>query len=492
MSFPNSSSRFKKVLPLLVALAILASLSLFTWQSLGAATMATHVQTINSDQEIKLARNLTQSEPTEILRDLRPFTESETEETNTEVSQLQPDSNPSLSDIEPSQIIDTSTPFDNLWFGGKEGGHEYVDIVYEPQQITETPPLTTQNYPIESPYVIPMGFTGTSLDLDSPYGAMNPGESFTVTFDSPPDTTLMDSMQFYPNPIDFTYTINGSTVTITPQERMNRSTEYSFGLKTVGICAGNNCGTSELWLYRVTFKTSQYERLVYGQSVQGRDLVAHIFGPANVTGKRIMLTGATHGEEWHAGDLQSLVNYLKANPQEMFNRNKKLVIIPRVNADGAWRNETFNDYSTLARYNARGVNLNRNFPTSWLPCGICGSGPASEPETQGVINMTYQENITHMIAYHNQWPPYGIIFLGDNDNAYTVWWAQWVSDRTGYPVGIFDGPETDQSESGDVPGDQVVWAENVNVRGLLIEGTYRGVTDWDKNFPMYLALIREF
>jgi hypothetical protein len=383
--------------------------------------------------------------------------------------------------------------YDNLWYSDESRIQDFINVLYQPNETNLVTPseLSTQNYIIESPYSIPTGFVDTSLDLDNPYGAFASGTSFTVTFDSPPDDDLMRSMRFMPE-VDFNYSINGNTATITPTERMGRLQNYSFGMHATGICAGDMCGQPDSWYYRVDFRTSIYERYVYGTSAEGRELVAHLFGNSDSSGKRIMLTGGTHGEEWHAGGLWMFVDYLKANPQEMFGRNKTMIIIPRVNADGIYRNETFGDWGWNARYNAQGVNLNRNFPTSWTPCAWCGSGPASAPEVSSLVNFTLAENVTHMIAYHNQWPPVGIIFLGDNDNSYTRWWSRWVADRTGYPLGIYDGPETNQTSSGDVPGDQVVWAESVGIRGLLIEGSYRGVTDYNKNFPMYLALVRDF
>lgn len=361
-----------------------------------------------------------------------------------------------------------------------------------PDKIISPPDSVADNVSKMEP-VLPMnnsmiGFVSSTLANSSQMVSVT--QRFTVTLPNPPTTELIKSLRFYPEAA-FTTQVSGNSITVIPT-KLNRNTEYVFGLKLNGICSVNyTCSqNSETWAYALRFKTHIKQHILAGYTVLGNPIIAHAYGNATGQGKSILLTGATHGEEWHAGGLWMLVGYLDSNLQEFANLNKELIIVTEINIDGANRQRATGRYNLAARLNSRGVNLNRNFPAQWQPCGNCGSGPGSEPETQAIMNLTFSENVNHTIAYHNQWPPHGIIFLGSDTNAITRNWAFWVSARTGYPVGIYNGPEV--AGGGDVPGDQVVWSESVGVNGLLIEGTYRGVTDWARNFPMYLALIREF
>ncbi len=370
----------------------------------------------------------------------------------------------------------------------------FVDIVFDPQQITPPAPFSQtsldQSKSVFTTLAVPntlVGFSSSSLQ-PMQQGVAIP-TSFTVSFEQAPTEDLISALQFYPE-TEFTTSLNGRNLTVIPT-RLNRYSEYVFGLRRTVICSDTNCsGETEKWSYSIPFRTAHWEKIVYGYSVLNRPLEAWIFGSSNSSGKRIMLTGATHGEEWHAGGLWMLRDFMMANPQELLGKNKTFVIIPYVNIDGTIVQKTTGSYGLDARYNARGVNLNRSFPSGWIPCPVCGGFAASEPETDKLIDIIKQESITHMIAYHNQWPPRGIIFMGNTRKPATQNMAYWVSQRTGYPVGVYNGPEVATTSS--VPGDQVVWAESQGTTSILIEGTYRGVTDWNKNYPMYLALIREF
>lgn len=334
------------------------------------------------------------------------------------------------------------------------------------------------------------GFLSTNIANNSENIPTN--QQIVVTFSQRPSDEVINSLRFYPD-APFTKSMSGKTLTVIPSGvGLGRKTEYVFGLGGMGICGGDFCSPQKnYWYYALRFKTKIAETRVVGYSIQGRSIYGHFYGNATEGGKSILLTGATHGEEWHAGGLWMLVDFMNNNLHEISNQNKELIIVPEVNVDGVLRQKQTGRYDTAARLNSRGVNLNRNFPAQWSPCTRCGSGSASEPETQAVMNLTFAEKVTHTIIYHNQWPPHGIIFTGNDSNPETQAWWSWTSARTGYPMGTYDGPEIINSQ-GDVPGDQSVWSESVGVRALLIEGTYRGVTDWDKNFPMYLALLREF
>jgi predicted deacylase len=110
---------------------------------------------------------------------------------------------------------------------------------------------------------------------------------------------------------------------------------------------------------------------VFGHSVQGRPLVAHVLGDGdNVT----MIFAAVHGNETATPYLvQQLRAHLKRHPGLL--RDRRVILVPVMNPDGL---------QARARVNARGVDINRNYPGTWrLPKRgerfKSGAGPASEP-----------------------------------------------------------------------------------------------------------------
>ncbi len=319
-----------------------------------------------------------------------------------------------------------------------------------------------------------IGFSSSSLQIDQNEVKIN--QPITYSFEKVPNQQVLDSLRFYPE-LKFSKQLQGNTLTIFP-ENMERSTTYTFGLKYSGACPpveGGNCQSNQEWAYAHSFRSSYKETRVYGKSVEGRDLVAHFFGKSDENGTKIMLTGGIHGEEWRSGDLSRFVDYLNNNPQEIIHQNKSFVIVPFTNPDSS---------RIERRYNSNGVNLNRNWPAYWEPGYNRGPYPLSEPEVKHLYDLTLAEMPDYLISYHSQWPPYGIIFPGDEKIPETMDFAYWVANKTGYPVGLYPYEAI-------VAGDQAVWAESVGIRSLIIEAVCKKCYDWEQNFPLYLAMLRE-
>jgi hypothetical protein len=390
----------------------------------------------------------------------------------------------------------------------KDDLEKSISRVIDPETIISPSKSTSlavqSNAPVQTQTTSLIGFTASTLANDSVGVDVN--VEFTVTIPVIPPSEITNVLGFYPK-ADFTISRNGSLVTV-KANRLQRSTKYIFGLKNQGICIKSCSTDAGTWYYALNFTTNYKETYVYGKSVQNRDLVAYLYGNADKNGKSIMLTGGIHGEEWRSGGLTQMVSYLDANPNEIVGQNKEIIIVPRANPDGAQRNidnvnATGNLYSSVGRNNARNVNLNRNWPDVWLPCSTCGTVEASEPEVLSLKNLTLAENVTHLISYHAQWPPNGILFLGSDTSFLPTYnFATWVSQRSGFPIGVFDGPGS-VDDLGYVPGDQSVWGEFNSIRSLIIEATYRPNSDYNSstleaklgapnNYPLFLALLRDF
>lgn len=323
------------------------------------------------------------------------------------------------------------------------------------------------------------GFASSSLQANG-YQPWN--GALEVTIPQTANPRILSSLRLEPA-TEINVTVTGHTARVQPAAgAFQKDTLYTLGVQFPRICPAlleqTSCHTTEAWLYKLVFRTTSNEARILGYSHQNRPVWGHSFGRCReeASCRRVMLTGAVHGNEGRSGDLGRLIQILDTEPDYLAGQNKEIFVIPQVNPDGV---------AAGTRHNARGVDLNRNFPAQWgNPCQACGSAPASERETQLVVNATETFDPTHLLSYHAQWPPHGIIFRGSDTNPDTIAFAEYAARHSGYPVGQFN-------TSGDVPGDQTVWAESRGTRSLLIEATRTDSTDWDKNWPLYQALLRD-
>lgn len=134
--------------------------------------------------------------------------------------------------------------------------------------------------------------------------------------------------------------------------------------------------------HRDSFKPSNTlsrKVLEIGRSISGRIISATLNGDAK---KYVLVLAGIHGDEPSSVVLaQALASSLEGTPTPS---NISVLIVSKVNPDGL---------ISGTRVNARGVDINRNFPTkSWQPDAsgkryYPGKEPASEPETQAIIRL---------------------------------------------------------------------------------------------------------
>lgn len=129
--------------------------------------------------------------------------------------------------------------------------------------------------------------------------------------------------------------------------------------------------------------------LLAGPSYEGRPITAVHHGGA---GTRVLVVGSIHGNET-AG--HAVVRALRRTAPNGFD----LWTVTSANPDGARRR---------SRQNARGVDLNRNFPRRWRGGGRAfgtyypGRSAASEPETRAVERLVERIRPDVTIWYHQR------------------------------------------------------------------------------------------
>ena len=133
---------------------------------------------------------------------------------------------------------------------------------------------------------------------------------------------------------------------------------------------------------------SASRRVVIGQSVRGRPIVAHVLGP-DAAARKLLLVGCIHGNEC-AG-----IAILSALERRRIPAGVQLWLVPEMNPDGT---------AADTRQNAHGVDLNRNFPFQWQrvtdPTYDSGPRAGSEPETRAAMALIRRIKPAVTIWYH--------------------------------------------------------------------------------------------
>jgi protein MpaA len=161
--------------------------------------------------------------------------------------------------------------------------------------------------------------------------------------------------------------------------------------------------------------------LVIGHSVQGRPIVATRVGDPHAP-VHVLVVGDVHGNE-PAGEA------IVARLREARVAGIALWLVRTANPDGRARG---------TRQNARGVDLNRNFPWHWRagPPGTFYPGPkaGSEPETQALMRLIRRIRPQLAIYYHQH------LGLTVRTPAGDLHVQREYARRTGLPLRTLAGP----------------------------------------------------
>jgi hypothetical protein len=267
---------------------------------------------------------------------------------------------------------------------------------------------------------------------------------------------------------DYSYSISKNKITINPTSNLGGCRNYTLSIDK-GIVGITNLISSKTYSYTIS---TQCRRVVsIGTSVRGRSIYATYFGYGS---KKIVFFASMHGSEANTKStldrlISDLYTYRARIPTD-----KTIIVIPTLNPDGI---------ANKSRFNAHGVDLNRNFDSSsWVsgtyflknyyPTGG-GTYPFSEPESIAIRNLLSRENPYLTISYHSA---AGYVIPTNTSRGLNA--AGIYSRLSGY---TYTPPGTEGDFSYDITGTFEEWAQEHGYSGMVIELSSAYVDQFSQN-----------
>lgn len=235
---------------------------------------------------------------------------------------------------------------------------------------------------------------------------------------------------------------------------------------------------------------------VIGTSVLGRAIEVYTFGSG--PNQLIFIGGHHGGYEWNTTTLAyEVIDYLTANP-EVVPTAVTVQIIPAANPDGIYNvtgktgritvSDVYVSNTFPARFNAHGVDLNRNWDCDWSEEAFWRDEPVnpgpfafSEEENQVLRNfIRQQERVKVVLFWHSQ---AALVSPGSCNEAHppSIEMATVYAHAANYPVQEFSAYE--------ITGDASNWLAKEGIPSFSVELTTHETTDWERNREGILALL---
>lgn len=253
-------------------------------------------------------------------------------------------------------------------------------------------------------YTLPFSTSGGPKVKSASIGSRNVplDGSVTLTFDQDlaPSQPISKNVGFIVNGalVPASVTLAGNRVQIKPTSALPLCTPFTI---TVDSAVQSHAGVAGDSTWSLKSRTMCYTTFSIGTSVKGRSITAYRFGTGS---SMIVYLGAMHGSERNSkAIMDEWFKELNAHPERL-PAGRSIVIIPSVNPDGI---------AAGTRFNARGVDLNRNFPANdWKsvvttpvssqPTAAGGPAPLSEPESQAVAAFIRQHSPRLVLSFHSK------------------------------------------------------------------------------------------
>lgn len=246
-----------------------------------------------------------------------------------------------------------------------------------------------------------------------------------------------------------------------------------------GLISNYDIVQDKAWSF--TTRTICHTTSVIGYSRQGRPIIAYYFGGGSQT---VLYIGSIHGNEYSTKYLMDAwIDELESNAGSI-PAGRRIVVVPLLNPDGA---------ANSSRYNAAGVDLNRNFPTAdWqkdiysttnqpVPGGG-GATPLSEPESVAIANLSSSLQPILTMSFHGA-AGYAIANLATGSEALAAKYSQMTGYRNMTGVtGAFSYPITGTYDD---------WLrEGYGLKSVLIELSSNTYSEFSRNKAALWAMAK--
>jgi len=227
---------------------------------------------------------------------------------------------------------------------------------------------------------------------------------------------------------------------------------------------------------------------VIGTSVQGRTITAHTFGTGETN---LLFVGGVHGG-YEANTVRladDMIAHLHAYA-DVIPADITVHIIPVLNPDG---------YALPAsasakdrRFNANGVDLNRNFDCKWAPESSwrgqtvsAGTAPFSEPEALALRDYVLETNPTAAVFWHSI---ANNVYGSECENGIlpdTLALMNVYADAANYG-------KVPQFDAYPITGDVEGWLASIGIPAVTVEFETRDSIEWERNLAGTVATIELF
>lgn len=248
-------------------------------------------------------------------------------------------------------------------------------------------------------------------------------------------------------------------------------------------------------------------KTVIGQSVEGNDIVAYHYvndSSSTTPDTDVLFIGGIHGGyEWNTSLVAyQAMDYLENNSSKI-PENVRVTVIPVLNPDGLKKitgtTDKFNASdipsgtdTVPGRFNANGVDLNRNFDCDWETEGVwqnkkvdAGSDAFSEPESQAIKAYVDANTPDAVIVWYSA---AGGVFASSCHNgvlAETKTLTNTFAKASGYKA-------YEEFNFYEITGDMVNWLAKEGVPAISVLLTNHTDTEWSKNQKGIDAILTYF